>query len=78
MRPNTTSDESVNTDLIQMDANDQLDLSAFDGNSNEPPGLQQLRLMEQDLFKGHAGEILARSNGTLADLDDDSVADFDI
>ena len=61
-----------------MDANDQLVLSAFDGNSNEPPGLQQLRLMELDLFTGHAGEILARSNGMLADLDDDSFADFDI
>ena len=62
-------------DRITMTTDDQIDLSALDGNLNKP-GLQKLKLIDTTQFTGQPGELLAKANGIFVDLNGDSFADF--
>ena len=64
-------------DLVVMESDDQLDLSALDGNPRKP-GVQKLRLIDQPTFSGRAGELLARRNGAFVDLNGNGFADFGV
>ena len=64
-------------DQINLKKNDQLDLSALDGNPKKP-GSQKLKLTKESDFTGRTGELLARRNGIFADLDGDAFADFGV
>lgn len=64
-------------DQISLKKNDQLDLSALDGNPDKP-GSQKLKLTKESDFTGRTGELLARRNGIFADLDGDAFADFGV
>ena len=64
-------------DLVVMEADDQLDLSALDGNPRKP-GMQKLRLIDQPTFSSRSGELLARRNGAFVDLNGNGVADFGV
>ena len=64
-------------DLVVMEADDQLNLSALDGNRRKP-GVQKLRLIDQPTFSGRAGELLARRNGAFVDLNGNGFADFGV
>ena len=62
-------------DTITMESDDQIDLSALDGDLLDQ-GLQALKLIDTTEFTGQSGELLAKANGVFVDLDGDSFADF--
>ena len=64
-------------DKIRMASNDQIDLSALDGQPLKP-GVQKLKLIENNEFSGESGELMARRNGIFVDLNGDAFADFGI
>ena len=62
-------------DRIFMSVEDQIDLSALDGNPRKP-GVQKLKFITTSDFSGKSGQLMAKSNGFFVDLDGDSFADF--
>ena len=66
-------------DRIKMAINDRIDLSALDGKpQTAKPGVQKLKLIENNEFSGKPGELMARRNGIFVDLNGDAFADFGI
>ena len=66
-------------DRIKMAIHDRIDLSALDGKPQpSKPGVQKLKLIENNEFSGKPGELMARRNGIFVDLNGDAFADFGI
>ena len=66
-------------DRIKMAISDRIDLSALDGKrQTAKPGVQKLKLIENNEFSGESGELMARRNGIFVDLNGDAFADFGI